>query len=176
MTWDTIEFDSVHGAYQVLSAEDPGGDWISGGWTWSKSDTAFPATGLTSGTDYLFAVQTHTWAHENNKNDVTSEFGAIMPGTTSSLGCAAPEMVVPESGYPIVLSLDQPYSTYTWVTEATTATIEAFDEVEGWYWVEVSWPGSCLETAVGYVDPWVLLTTDFESGDTSGWSAVVGEE
>ena len=175
LTWDIIDYSTIHGWYQFYYSVVGSGTWTTAGWTWSKTDTAFPITGLTPGTNYLFAIQTFTFAHTNNKNDVSSEFGAIMPGTTSTIGCAAPVMVVPEGIYPATLSLTETYGTYEWITGGTTATIEAFEEVKGWYWVDVTWGGGCREAAVGYVEPLNILSDGFESSNFGGWTAVVGD-
>jgi hypothetical protein len=147
--------------------------WTSRGWTGSKSTITFPVTGLDPGTSYDLAVTARTDPHESNLNLVSSDFSAEVMTTTADTGCAQPVIAIAGTGDgPFTLSLTESYDTYTWSTAETTSTIAAGPPYGGWYWVTVTSPGPCTETAAVLIDPEVF-TDDFEFGDTGEWSSSV---
>jgi len=153
LTWDAIAFASDDGGYEALVSDSPtDGDWRSGGWTHSKLETSFPVTGLVAGTAYGFAIRTFTWPHDDNRNTVVSEFSTTVTATTRSDGCRSP--AISRTGvHPVNLSLPNSYSTYSWNTGETGPSIEVDPTEPTWYWVTVTWAGSCEETAGRLIRP-----------------------
>ncbi len=173
LSWSPILYTGDEGGYEVLWRESPAGAWHSAGWTASKSGTTFPVTGLAPGTTYDVGVRSFTEPNVYNQNQVVSELSSTYVATTGAVGCAAP-VITSSGGIPASLGLTGSYSTYQWSTGETTAAIDVSPAAPTWYWVTVSWPGSCEETAAILVDPVKIFADGFESGGTGEWSAAVG--
>jgi len=171
LSWDAVSYQSDPGGYEVFSAPTGSGVWTSGGWTESKTDTAYPVTWLDPATSYDFAVVTYTDPHFMNENLVTSDFSPEEMATTASTGCGQPIIEV-AWGDPITLSVSGSYDSYLWSTGETTSTIDVTPPSDQWYWVTVTSAGPCGETGAVWVDPTAPVFLDgFESGDTTVWSS-----
>jgi Leucine-rich repeat (LRR) protein len=168
LSWDAVSYLDP-GGYEVFVAPVGTTDWVSVGWTVDKQTTTFPATGLDAGETYDVAVATFTDPHLSNTNTVKSVLSAPQMATTAQLGCAEPT-IVRTSGSPIILDLDAAYDSYLWSTGETTASITVPDVDDEWYWVTVTSPGPCEESAVIHLAI-PLFADGFESGTTSAWSA-----
>ncbi len=142
-------------------------------WTAEKSTTQFPVSGLDPDTPYDFAVASFTDPHANNLNVVVSDEEAPVMATTSNGGCAQP-VIHSSWGSQVTLSVSGNFDTYQWSTGETTATIVVpSPSSPRWYWVRVTFPGSCEESAVVVLDPGSVVFLDgSETGDTSGWDSV----
>lgn len=173
LSWDAVSYLESRGGYEVFSAPTGTGVWTSGGWSASKTDTTFPATGLEPGTTYDLAVVTYTEPHRSNPNLVHSDFSLQVMPTTESAGCAQP--IIQQTGEnPITLSLAGGHDSYLWNTGQGTASIDVDPTIWRWYWVTVTNAGPCEETATTWVGPPIPFFQDgFESGNTAGWSGSV---
>ena len=173
LSWDAVSYQIDPGGYEVFSAPTGTGLWTSHGWTESKADTTYPATGLDPGTTYDFAVVTYTDPHLYNLNVVNSDFSPEVMATTASLACAQP--IIEQAGDdPITLSLAASWDSYLWSTGETTSSIVIDPLLDQWYWVTVTSAGPCEETATIWVGPAIPFFTDgFESGDTAEWSNTI---
>jgi hypothetical protein len=177
LTWDAVIDMSGPGGYEVFSSPSGFDVWTSAGWTESKSATTFPVTGLSPGMPYDFAVATYTDPHFDNSNLVISDLSTEVTQTTASTPCGQP-VIVKTGASPFTLALTESYGTYAWSTGETTANIEVAPTSEQWYWVEVSSPGGCEESAailVPAVPPVTpsIFSDGFESGNTTEWSSAV---
>ncbi len=173
VSWDSIPYTEDEGGYTVFYSEIGMNDWIRAGFTSGKATLLFPVTGLDSGESFDLAVAAYTNPHEDNLNLVASNLSESVTAMTSDLGCAAPEIVVdPPFGRPYQLSVGGAYDSHTWSTGETTDTISVAPESATNYWVTVTSPGPCEETAVVLIDPTIIYGDGFESGDTSWWTPV----
>lgn len=171
LTWDMVSYLDEPGGYSVFSTLSGTGEWVTGGWTEDKFTVTYPVTGLEPGTAYDLAASTFTDPHTANQNLVNSDFSSIVVATTASTGCARPVISAAWSGGPVTLLVPGTYDSYLWNTDETTPTIEVNPSSEEWYWVTVTTPGPCEETAARSVAGTAALVfaDHFESGDTSGW-------
>ena len=174
LSWDAVSYQSDPGGYEVFSSPTGAGVWTSHGWTESKADTTYPATGIDPGTTYDFAVVTYTDPHANNPNVVNSDFSPEEMATTASGSCAQPTIEI-AWGDPITLSVSGSWDSYLWSTAETTPTIDITPLFDQWYWVTVTSTGPCEETGSVWVDPALnpIFADGFESGDTTEWSSQV---
>lgn len=166
LSWTPPAYEVGAGGYEVMQAGPSAETWQSVGWTSDKSATSFPVTGLEPGTAYDLAVRTYTLPGKS-QNLVLSDLSQHVAAMTSSGGCAAP-VIHFRNGSPWRLELSDAYSSYRWSTGATTPAISPV--FIGWYWVTVSWPPSCEETASLFFDPVRIFSDGFEDGDASSWS------
>ena len=88
--------------------------------------------------------------------------------TTSNLGCAQP-VIEMAWGDPTILSAPGSFDSYVWSTAETTPSIDVSPYETTFYWVTVTSPGPCQESAMIFVDAGYFFGDGFESGDTSAW-------
>jgi hypothetical protein len=88
--------------------------------------------------------------------------------TTATLGCAQPAIEM-AWGDPAILSVPGSFDTHLWNTGETTPAIEVSPFEARFYWVTVTSPGLCQESAIILVDVGPVFGDGFESGDTSAW-------
>lgn len=171
LSWGPASYGEP-GGYNLYVSPVGAGSWTLIDWTADKSTTQFPVTGLDPDTPYDFAVGSFTDPHANNLNLVVSDPGAAVMATTSNGGCAQP-VVLSSWGDNVTLSVSGSYDTFVWSTGETTPTIDVpVPSSPRWYWVRVTFPGSCEESTTVLLDPAdVVFLDDFETGNTSAWSA-----
>lgn len=171
LSWDAVSYADL-GGYNVYVAPAGSGSWTLADWTSYKTTTLFPVSGLDPDTPYDFVVASFTDPHASNVNLVVSDSGASVMATTSNGGCAQP-VIQSSWGSQVTLSVSGSYDTYQWSAGGTTPTTDvATPTSPRWYWVTVTSPGSCEETATVLLDPaTVVFLDDFETGDTSGWTS-----
>jgi len=168
LSWDQVSYADP-GGYNLYVSPAGAGSWTLVDWTADKTTTEFPVAGLDPDTSYDFAVGSFTDPHANNLNLVVSDGNGPVMATTSDGGCAQP---VVESRWvdDVTLSVDGSFDSYEWSTGETTPTIVVpFPSTPRWYWVVVTSPGSCEETATALLDTDVF-EDGFETGNTSAWS------
>jgi len=170
LSWDPAIYGEP-GGYNLYVSPVGAGSWTLVDWTADKSTTQFPVTGLDPDTPYDFAVGSFTDPHTNNLNLVVSDPGAPVMATTSNGGCEQP-VIQSIWGDNVTLSVNGSFDSYEWSTGQTAPTIEVpMPSSPLWYWVKVTFPGSCEETAAALLDPAdVVFLDDFETGDTAAWS------
>lgn len=98
VSWDPISYADDEGGYRVFYKQTPppteespspaetGSDYHYAGMTFDKEDSSFIVPNLEPGTEYTFRVNTVTWAHQNNENDLQSpdsETDTVVSGTLS---------------------------------------------------------------------------------------------
>ena len=98
VSWDTISYTDDEGGYRVFykqttppteeypSQAEAGSDYHYAGMTHDKEDSSLIVSNLEPGVDYTFKVNTVTWTHQNNKNDLQSpdsESDTVVSGTLS---------------------------------------------------------------------------------------------
>jgi hypothetical protein len=171
LEWTQVTYTEDNGGYEVSSDEVAGGLPVSGGWTAGKAVTTFPVTGLQPGLPYDLTVSTFTGPHPDNQSTVVSEPGTPIMATTSNLGCNAPEITV-TGRCPYLLSVVSTHDSNQWSTGETSGSISVEPVATTWYWVKTAGPGPCEEAEVVSIAA-CLFCDDFESGDTSAWSAAV---
>ncbi len=171
LSWDAVTFQSYSGGYEVFVSPAASGQWVSAGKTAAKTELEIPVTGLDGGAVYDFAVASYTLPNNFNPSTVTSDLGDPVMSATAATGCAAPAIDVAWGGT-ATLSLTTSFDSYDWCTGQTTPAIAVDPNDSRFYWVTVTGPGPCRESAIVLVDP-LLYSNGFELGDTSGWSAVV---
>jgi Leucine-rich repeat (LRR) protein len=171
LAWTPVTYTEDGGGYQVHSEEVPGGSTVAGGRTGSKAVTTLPVTGLQPGQAYDLMVSSFTDPHPDNQGTVASEPGIPVMATTSSLGCASPEISIGLS-CPNALSVVSNHDSYQWSTGETSSSIMVQPQSATWYWVKTTGPASCEEAGVVLIEA-CLFGDDFESGDTSAWSEVI---
>ncbi len=171
LTWSPIEDDTGPGSYEVQWAEAPGGDWHSAGRTGSKKDTRLPVTGLAPGMTYELRVRTVSEpVRYSNENRIVSRASAVVSTTTGTGTCATPTIRRTGSD-PVELTVPGSFTSYLWSTGSFDPTVAVSPTEPTWYWVTVSWPPSCEETASVLVAPQGGLFADgFEEGDSWRWS------
>jgi len=169
--WDPVGYGEP-GGYNLYVSPVGAGSWTLVDWTADKSTTLFPVTGLDPDTPYDFAVGSFTDPHANNLNLIISDSNGPVMATTSNGGCAQP-VIQSIWGDNVTLSVSGSFDSYLWGTGETTPAINApTPSSPRWYWVKVTFPGSCEESAIVLLDPAdVVFLDDFETGDTSSWSA-----
>lgn len=170
LSWDLVGYVDP-GGYDLYVTAAGSGSWTLADWTPDKTTTQFPVSGLDPDTPYDFAVASFTDPHINNANLVVSDSGAPVMATTSNSGCAQP-VIQSAWSTQVTLSVNGTFDTYQWSTGETTPTIVVPSPASpSWYWVRVTFPGSCEEGAVVLLDPGtIVFLDDFETGNTSGWS------
>ncbi len=170
LSWDPASYGEP-GGFNLYVSPAGAGSWTLVDWTADKSTTQFPVSGLDPNTPFDFAVGSFTDPHANNLNLVASDPGAPVMATTSDGGCAQP-VIQSIWGDNVTLSVSGSFDTYLWSTGETTPTIEVPTPTSPrWYWVKVTFPASCEETAAALLDPADVVFLDgFETGDTSTWS------
>jgi Leucine-rich repeat (LRR) protein len=169
LSWDPVSYGDP-GGYNLYVSPAGAGSWTLVDWTADKSTTQFPVAGLDPDTPYDFAVGSFTEPHASNLNLVVSDGSAPAMATTSDGGCAEP-VVQWRWGDEVTLSVGGSFDSYQWSTGETTPTIVVpVPPSPRWYWVTVTAPGSCEETATALLDSDVF-SDGFEAGDTSDWSA-----
>lgn len=170
LSWDAVSYVDL-GGYNLYVAPAGTASWTLADWTPDKATNLFPVSGLDPDTPYEFTVASFTEPHANNANLVISDPGPSVMATTSNGGCALP-IIQYSWGSVVTLSVSDTFDTYLWSTGETTRTITVPAPASPcWYWVKVTSPGSCEETAVELLDADnVMFWDDFETGDTSGWS------
>ena len=142
MSWDPASYGEP-GGYDLYVSPVGAGSWTLVDWTADKSTTQFPVTGLDPDTPYDFAVGSFTDPHTNNLNRVVSDPGGPVMATTSNGGCAQP-VITSRWDQDVTLSVGGSYDTYQWSTGETTPTIDVpAPSAPRWYWVKVTFPGSC---------------------------------
>jgi Leucine-rich repeat (LRR) protein len=171
MTWDAVS-TLLPGGFEVFYMPSSGGTWTSAGRTTGKDVLAMPVTGLTAGVSYDFTVATYTSPHADNDNVVLSEYGPVEVASTTDTGCAMPVIELTWTGVGATLSLTEVYTTYAWSTGAATPTILVNPGIPQDYWVTVTGPGACQESAIIFVDP-IVFSDGFDLGNTLSWSATV---
>jgi Leucine-rich repeat (LRR) protein len=82
LAWDEIEY-KYPGHFRVWYAVSSGGPWLDGGATTDQGALEYTVEGLLSGGTYFFTVQTETYPHENNQNQVVSDHSATVSEVTS---------------------------------------------------------------------------------------------
>lgn len=167
LSWDPPNY-SAAGGFEVFVIPAAGGEWRSVGWTSAKTELEIPATSLDPGVSYELAVTTYTLPHVDNQNLVTSDQSNPVMATTANLGCPQP-VITMVWGEPTTLSVAGGFDSYAWNTGETTPTIEVSPFETRFYWVTVTAPGSCQESAIIHVDEGTLFIDGFELGDTSAW-------
>jgi len=170
LSWDQVSYGDP-GGYNLFVSPVGAGSWTLADWTADKTTTLFPVTGLDPDTPYDFAVGSFTEPHANNLNLVFSDMSPPVMATTSNGGCAQP-VVQSTWGDSVTLSVSGNFDSYQWSTGETTPTIVVPSPVSArWYWVKVTFPGSCEEGATILLDPaGVVFLDGFETSDTSAWS------
>lgn len=171
LRWDAVSYQSNQGGYEAFVAPVASGQWVSAGMTAAKTELEIPVTGLDAGGSYDLAVASYTLPHVFNPNTVTSDLGESVMSTTAATGCAAPVIDI-TWGNPTTLSLTSGYDSYFWNTGETSPTIGVDPNDPRFYWVTVTSPGPCQESAIVLVDP-LLFSDGFESGDLGQWSLAV---
>jgi Leucine Rich Repeat len=168
LSWDGVSF-TPPGGYEVFAAPSTTGSWISVGKTGGKTEIEIPATGLEPGTPYDFGVATFTMPtyYTSNDNVVTSDLSPVVTAVTSAAGCPQPVIEI-SWGYPTVLTLSEAFDSYAWNTAQTTPSIAVDPTDPRFYWVTVTGPASCRESATVLVDP-SIFADGFESGNAMGW-------
>jgi len=167
LSWDAVTYQSDPGGYEAFFRPSAGGAWTPAGQTAAKTELEFPVTGLDAGVSYDLGVASYTNPHLNNQNLATSDLGPPAMQTTAALGCAAPAVTV-VWGDPVILSVVGTFDSYLWSTGETSATIGVDPNQTRFYWVTVTSPGPCRESAIVFVTP-EIFADGFESGDTSRW-------
>ncbi len=96
VSWDPISYVEDEGGYRVFykrttppgegqpSPAEAGSDYYYPGMTFDKEDSSLIVSNLEPGTDYTFRVNTVTWAHQYNKNDLESpdsDTDSVVSGT-----------------------------------------------------------------------------------------------
>lgn len=168
LSWDAVSFDWFAGGFEARFSPTGSGQWQTAGMTDSKTELEIPVTALASGPTYDFAVASFTLPSTFNQNTVTSDLGDPVMATTADLGCPEPEIEVSWDA-PVTLSLSTGFDSYLWSTGDTSASIEADPNENLFYWVTVTSPGSCQDSAMLFFKP-VVFSDGFERGDVSGWS------
>ncbi len=170
LSWDPVSYGDP-GGFNLYVSPAGAGSWTLFDWTAEKGTTQFPVTGLDPDTPYDFAVGSFTEPHANNLNLVVSDAGAPVMATTSNGGCAQP-VIQSIWGDDVTLSVSGSFDTYQWSTGQTTPTVDVpVPTSPRWYWVTVTFPGSCEESSTVLLDPADLVFLDgFETSDTSAWS------
>jgi hypothetical protein len=148
LEWAPILYTDGNGGYEVFSRRGPRLDAVSGGYTSSKLETAFPVTALQPGQTYDFTVSTFTSPHHWNHNTVVSDSSSPVMATTSNAGCGTPVVTVSGNSAPYTLTVTSTHDNYEWVTGETTSSIMVSPQWTSCYWVNATGPGSCEEAAV----------------------------
>ena len=167
LSWDSVSYNDP-GGYDVFFVPATGGEWASAGWTSDKNGLEIPATALDPGFSYDFAVASFTLPHADNQNLVISDLSEPVMATTANLGCVQPSIEM-EWGDPTTLSVLGSFDSYVWNTGETSPTIDVNPYETRFYWVTVTAPGSCQESAIILIGENQVFTDGFESGDTSAW-------
>ncbi len=171
LSWDQVSYADP-GGYNLYVSPAGAGSWTLVDWTADKTTTQFPVAGLDPDTPYDFAVGSFTDPHANNLNLVVSDGNGPVMATTSNGGCAQP-VIESRWGDDVTLSVSGSFTGYQWSTGETTSTIDVpVPSTPRWYWVIVTSPGSCEETATVLLDTDVF-EDDFETGTTSAWSGSI---
>ncbi len=170
LSWDAVAYADP-GGYDLYVSPAGSGSWTLADWSPDKATNLFPVSGLEPDTPYDFTVASFTDPHPNNANLVVSDPGSAVMATTSNGGCAQP-VIQSAWSTQVILSVNGTFDTYQWSTGESTPTIVVPAPASPrWYWVTVTFPGSCEESAVVLLDPGnVVFLDDFETGNTSGWS------
>ena len=167
LSWGAVTYQSDPGGYEAFFAPSAGGPWVSAGQTSAKTELEIPVSGLEAGMSYDLAVASYTSPHPNNQNLVTSDLGPPAMQTTASVGCPTPTIDI-VWGDPVTLSVSGTFDSYLWSTGETSAAINVDLLSAEYYWVTVTGPGPCEESAIVYVGP-DIFDDGFESGDISEW-------
>lgn len=80
--WTPITYTANGGYYEVSYATTSGGPYTVHGVTDNKSASGYVLDGLSPGTTYYFVVRTHPPAHDDQQNDLWSEYSDEVVGTT----------------------------------------------------------------------------------------------
>ncbi len=171
LSWDSVMY-SEPGGYVIYAAPSAGGVWTRVGWTAAKSELEFPAAALDPGVSYDLVATSFTLPHVHNQNVVESDFGIPELATTADLGCARPVIDV-AWGDPTILTVPGSYDSFAWNTGETGPTISVSPFVARYYWVTVTAPGSCRESAIVLVDEQPIFADGFEGGSTSAWQTLL---
>ncbi|MCB0130671.1 MAG: hypothetical protein KDD78_07475, partial [Caldilineaceae bacterium] len=86
LVWTPIAYVGDGGAYQIQYGTTSGGPYPFSVQTGDKVADSIWISGLTPNTEYYFVVVTHTPAHDNQQNAVTSEFTQEISATTLNSG------------------------------------------------------------------------------------------
>lgn len=178
LSWDAVSYQSDPGGYEAFRRYPEGSTWTSVGHVFGKTEIQTPVTDLSPGVSYEFAVSAFTWAHGSNQNVVTSDPSEVVEATTTSAGCAQP-VVERTWGNPATLSVTPTWDGYLWSTGETTPSIEVDPTDTTHYWVTVSGPGSCQESANILVDQAQVLEREalialYNQTDGPNWSTNTG--
>jgi len=166
LSWNAVTY-SAAGGYSLYVAPSSGGPLTLAGRTVSKDELGLPATGLDPGVSYDLAVASYSLPHSHNDNVVESEATDPVMASTSELGCAMPVIEV-TWGDPATLSVVGSFDSYVWNTGATSPSISVSPSLRRFYWVTVTAPGPCRESAAILVDQ-IIFEDGFEDGNTSAW-------
>lgn len=147
LRWNAVSYQSDPGGYEAYVTLSAGGSWVSVGRTASKTEVAIPATTLDPGVSYDLSVASYTLSHAMNSSAVVSEKSNPVMATTSSLGCTDPVIAI-DWGNPTTLSVVGDFETYSWSTGETTVSIDVSSFDQRFYWVTVTGPGPCRESAM----------------------------
>ena len=82
LAWMPISYTDDGGGYEVGYATEPAGPYVVHGITNRKTATAYTITGLCPGQTYYFAVRTYTPAHNQQQNNLYSDFSQTLTATT----------------------------------------------------------------------------------------------
>lgn len=167
LSWSAVDY-SAPGGYVVYAAPSAGGAWTCIGWTAGKDEIGFPAAALEPGAGYDLVVTSYTLSHLENQNDVESDFGDPVTATAADLGCAQP-VIEATWGDPTILTVPGNFGSFVWNTGETSPSISVSPSITRYYWVTVTSPGSCQESASILIDEQPIFIDGFESGDTLAW-------
>ena len=99
VSWSPILYTGDGGYYEIGCAEQAGGPYQSCGKTFDKLETAITLKGMTPHKTYYLAVRSFTPSHEEQKNDLWSEYSTevalsvpAQPGTVVFLPLISPGM------------------------------------------------------------------------------------
>ncbi len=81
LSWSPIQYTGDGGYYEIGVATTPGGPYTVHGQTSDKTFSSYVVDGLETAQDYYFAVRTFTPAHDDQQNDLLSEYSDEIKGT-----------------------------------------------------------------------------------------------
>ena len=112
ISWTPISYTQDGGYYEVQLAMQPDGEFITRSDTMTKTADAYAVDGLLPNTTYYIRLRTFTPMHDEQQNDLWSDFSAVISGTTTAAGTQA--SILPNEDTTLI---------YT-DTEGTETTIE----------------------------------------------------
>lgn len=84
LTWTPILYNGDGGYYQISYATNLDGPYIVAGTTTDKHQSSYLVTGLTKGPTYYFRVRTFTPAHDEQQNELWSDYSIARMDTADT--------------------------------------------------------------------------------------------